>query len=490
MLQVSDAYKELVKSNIRPKCEPIIKVSGIDNTGKEIELVWNAKNIKDLKYKRGIDPVGRELPYMELTWTEIYTGKLNAENYPEKYNNIMKYMTVELSFVQDLSFYNTWKTIFKSGKNWKDLFSKTWKQVRNQAPQEIFTMPKMFLSARPTISGQTITWVARDFLWFAENAVLKDCNPVAISIPFLNPIMQTISEIAYGLNIPTIKNMLLLTNQNLEDFQNYNNPILEKRVIANLTLKNFLLNYINILNLKPYEFEEFFYLDFKEDGSCYIAFFANYNTMFDFRKNIMFQTPKITNITNISSYEFKRYLVDLDINSNYQKSYSKVEIYDNDGNPLIYRFDFDGCGAALQEYNPNHNYLPYELTYALSDNPEDITVTPIKLSPHIHNKTTGLIGEIFTEDNTLNPYDDTHERMVRRFNFLKNYFNENSSVVEFECLPVNHIEVGDGVYVETSLYSSNNEQIFKGGLIVSQELTYNGAFRQKNILHEYPIPKG
>ena len=45
MIQVSDGYKDLVKSNIRPKCEPIIKVSGIDNTGKEIELVWNAKNI-------------------------------------------------------------------------------------------------------------------------------------------------------------------------------------------------------------------------------------------------------------------------------------------------------------------------------------------------------------------------------------------------------------------------------------------------------------
>lgn len=490
MLQVSNAYRQLVKSNIRPKCEPIIKVSGKDNNGNDIQLIWRSNNIKDLSYKRSIDPVGRELPTMELTWTEIYTGKLNAESYPEKYNNLTKYMQVELSFVQDLSFYNTWKTLFNGQVKWSDLFLKTWKQVRNQAPQEIITMPKMFLSARPTISGQTITWVARDFLWFAENTVLKDCNPIATSIPFLNPIMQTISEIANGLNIPTIKNMLLLTNQNLQDFQNYNNPILEKRVIANLTLKNFLLNYINILNLKPYGFEEFFYLDFKEDGSCYIAPFASYNTMFVFKKNIMFQTPKITNITNISSYEFKRYSVDLDPNSNYQKSYSKVEIYDNDGNPLIYRFDFDGYGAALNEYNPNHSYLLYELTYALSNNPEDITVTPIKSSPHIYNKTTGLIGEIFTEDNSLNPYDDTHERMVRRFNFLKSYFNENSSVVEFECLPVNHIQVGDGVDVETSLYSLNNEEVIKGGLIVSQELTYNGAFRQKNILHEYPISKG
>ena len=132
MLQVSDAYEELVKSNIRPKCEPIIKISGTDNEGKEIELIWKAKNIKDLNYKRSIDPIGRELPYMELTWTEIYTGNLNAENYPEKYNNVAKYMAVELTFMQDLGFYNTWKTLNNSKKKWSDLFNGgvTWKELK------------------------------------------------------------------------------------------------------------------------------------------------------------------------------------------------------------------------------------------------------------------------------------------------------------------------------------------------------------------------
>jgi hypothetical protein len=121
MLQVSDAYKELVKSNIRPKCEPIIKVSGNDNNGNDIELIWRAKDIKDLTYKRSIDPIGRELPYMELTWTEIYSGKFDEENYPEKYNNIASYMGVDLSFTQNLNFYNTWKTLFDSGKTWGEI---------------------------------------------------------------------------------------------------------------------------------------------------------------------------------------------------------------------------------------------------------------------------------------------------------------------------------------------------------------------------------
>ena len=97
MMPVSDAYKELVKSNIRPKCEPIIKVSGLDDSGNEVELVWQAKNIKDMTFKRGIDPVGRELPYLELTWTEIYTGKFNETNYPEKDNSTCIYLPIYLS---------------------------------------------------------------------------------------------------------------------------------------------------------------------------------------------------------------------------------------------------------------------------------------------------------------------------------------------------------------------------------------------------------
>jgi hypothetical protein len=95
MIQVSNAYKELINSNIRPKCEPIITISGIDNTGKETTLVWESKNIQELTYKRKIDPIGRELPYMELSCTQIYEGKLDNKKYPEKYQNIVKYMTVD-----------------------------------------------------------------------------------------------------------------------------------------------------------------------------------------------------------------------------------------------------------------------------------------------------------------------------------------------------------------------------------------------------------
>ena len=202
MIQVSNAYKELVESNIRPKCEPIINVSGTDNTGKEVKITWNSKDIKDLTLKRAADPIGRELPFMELTWTEIYTGKLNATSYPEKYNNIVSYMKVELSFVQDLGYYNIWQSLVNDGKTWKDLFSQnvTWRQLKKTIPQETIKIPTMFLSAKPTIKGQTITWVAKDLLSFLENSVSKVMLTGASGATFPHFIANIIDANEYNYN--------------------------------------------------------------------------------------------------------------------------------------------------------------------------------------------------------------------------------------------------------------------------------------------------
>ena len=145
MISVSQKFLELMQSNIRPKIEPTITVKGQDSEGNQVVLTWTPSNIQDMKYKREIDPVGRTLRYMELTWTERYYGKLNAENYPEKYNNIVKYMAVELSFEQSLGFFNTWKDLFSAGYTWKSIFDqfKTWKGVKRGVSKEkiTFTSP-------------------------------------------------------------------------------------------------------------------------------------------------------------------------------------------------------------------------------------------------------------------------------------------------------------------------------------------------------------
>ena len=58
-MSFSEKFIEIMNSNIRPKCEPKITVSGTAENGTAINLEWNAKDIKSLTFHRSIDPVGR-----------------------------------------------------------------------------------------------------------------------------------------------------------------------------------------------------------------------------------------------------------------------------------------------------------------------------------------------------------------------------------------------------------------------------------------------
>lgn len=474
MLQVSDAYKELVKSNIRPKCEPIIKVSGIDNTGKEIELVWNAKNIKDLKYKRSIDPIGRELPYMELTWTEIYTGKLNNESYPEKYNNVTRYMVVELSFVQDLGFYNTWKTLFNGEIKWKDLFSKkaTWKQLKNQVSQEIIPMPKMFLSAKPTISGQTITWTAKDLMFFLDSTQVKSFEPSLIgeNINIYNPIIYLLTNergnYRYNKNIADC--IQLSIDKLFELSKNQPNNYLTKDILFNGSTKTNIMNYASVFCL---------HWDFDANGAiCLNELDYDKGTYYCFDKKTMFNYPIITKGTNISSYSFKHYNIEADEGGQYSKNYSSIYYY---GNVPIYRFNFNKYGRVLTD-----THIPQEINYALSDTPEQMTIIPIN-----HNGYEDFLptyfgsGETYVEDNPVNPYDSHSPIAINRLDLLCSYFNDGTVNLEFETLENLAVETNDVAYIDTNLYN-NDEQIKKEALIVKTEIAYNGALREKIIAHE------
>ena len=105
----ANTFVDIMNSNIRPKCEPFIMIVGEDEKREQAIIIWNAKDIKSLSYRRSVDVTGRELPQMELQWTEVYYGKLNEANFPLKYNNVAKYMRVILGFEQSLSFSGTWK---------------------------------------------------------------------------------------------------------------------------------------------------------------------------------------------------------------------------------------------------------------------------------------------------------------------------------------------------------------------------------------------
>lgn len=482
MLQVSDAYKELVKSNIRPKCEPIVKVSGIDNTGKEIELVWNAKNIKDLNYKRSIDPVGRELPYMELTWTEIYTGKLNAENYPEKYNNITKYMAVELSFVQDLGFYNTWKTIFNGNTKWKDLFSKstTWKQLKNQVSQEIITMPKLFLNAKPTIKGQTITWVAKDLLSFAnENQVMEFLGGESVKLKNVISYFLVNAKGSF-LKSPDLLNSFTNTVAKLLSQEDIS-ELIDKRIICDGNTNNIVLNLASIYN---------YYLDFEEDIVSLNKFNPS-EVAFNFDKKILYAYPTIESSTNISVYSFKNRTAEVDKNQMYTKD---PEWYKKYGDNVYHiHYVLNGYGEAYRSEDVINdervnvgNVKEADLIGTFADTNLKIYVAPINYNSFENAITIDNVGEVFNENNPINPYNAESEVSIARKDFLNQYFADGLSGISFEALPNIAIETNDIIEVDTNLHDIYG-QIKKKAIVVYVELNYNGSLKQKIKAHEVII---
>ncbi len=479
MQETSQAFKDLMESNVRPKCEPVIIVSGIDNEGNETTLVWEAKNIKSMNYKWGIDPIGRNFPFMELTWTEIYKGKLGPEAYPEKYKNIVKYMEVELSFKQNLGFFNTWKNVLSKYITWKSIKDngKTWKEIKNDIIFEKITFPKMFLSARPVIEGQTITWTANDVLSFLEDKQVKPfCNDSPI--PFSNPVAYLLLY-QRGSFLESNKIFESLTDSvNSLDYFNdlgHDPKPLTKNILFDSSTKDALKNYLCLEN-KHLSFEDNI-LVVKDLNQYYESY--DENKVYRFTEKLLFEHPKITNGTNISSYVFKSYLLHIDKDNPYSIDPSEtVEFY----GASFYKYNFNGYGTPFEDRIENISYA-----YSNPNQPSthyQLTVFPVNYDSYDNViKNEGATGEAYIEDNPVNPFGKDSEYAKDRFNFLKNYFSSNSSSIEFSGLPNISIEPGDIVEVETNL-SSDGEKIIKNALLISLEITYNGLIKEKYIAHE------
>ena len=464
MIYVSQAYTDLMKSPIRPKVQPVITVSGIDNEGNEVFLKWEAKDIKDLKYKREIDPIGRTLPYMELTWTEIYRDKMSLDNYPEKYKNIVKHMKVELSFVQDLAFFSSWKTIFESGRTWKQIFEegKTWRDLKNVVDSETITLPTMFLEARPTIEGKTIKWTARDLLCFLDE---KQTAIFTGPIPFVNPLKYLLLN-ARGafLKSRDIFDALTRTANGITGFEALEN----EKVIFDDSTKNTLKNYANLRNA---------YWDFSGDVATLNNFYHLYGRgVYTFSGNLLMEYPKLTQGTDVSQYSFKRYRVYEDEGAAYEKVWD--EVFALSEHFYGYRYLYDGYGAVKEEG------ILGAVNYAVSVLGNPITVVPIKKSSFDCYITNKLVGAPFVEDNPVNPYSASDSFAIERSNVISNYFSSSKYTMEFKCLPNLALTPGDSIWVFTNLYDETGAQSVKQGNIVSVELEYSGALKQKLIVHE------
>lgn len=467
MISVSQKFLELMQSNIRPKIEPTIAAKGQDGEGNQIVLTWNPSNIQEMTYKRGIDPVGRTLPYMELTWTERYYGKLNAENYPEKYSNVAKYMAVELSFEQSLGFFNTWKNLFAEGYTWKSVLEqvKTWRGVKRDVLKETVKLPTMFLAANPTVQGQTITWTARDLFYFLNQTQTKSFDK---NINYRNPIRWfLLAERGNFRNSNEIFDAITATQRKAISDVDGN---IDKTIVFDGSTKNLLMNYASTRN---------YYWDF-ENGYAVLKSFADLNVKttadFEFSTNIIREYPKLTENLDISLYSFKYYRQGLDAENSYTLSPAETITYKG---AKFYKFLFKGLGVP----SSSSEYSISSVAKETVDIVENITVTPVHSNGYEDTITIDRVGEVFFEDNPLNHYWGTDSFIQQRANILSNWFGSKKYSMELNSLSNVALETGDLVSVPTNLFKGDT-RVVKNAIVVGIELEYNGALKQKTLLHE------
>lgn len=466
MIEVSDRFIEIMNSSIRPKCEPIITVEGKTEDGEDVFFSWKSRNIQNFTFKSTIDPIGRNLPTLELTWTEIYTGKLTEQNMAEKYDKVMPCMRVKLSFEQNLNWFNSWRDIYS--KKWSDLLNTTWQEVYKGRQKETVVLQDLFLVAKPEIDGQTITWKARDLLYFLNNTQERG---FLSGLPYTRPVSLFLLE-ERG-NFRRNPKMIEALERSVDHFElRENEGVFEASIVFNGKTKDIIKNNEAVRNR---------FLFFKDNALNSLKTSELYTmpVVFNVPTKVLKNFPKITKNTNVSAYSFTQNIVVSTDNEKYTLPPSTIV---SSMGVTINRFIFKDLGIPYAIEGSN-GLVPNIITKYIDSNAETIEVVPVKTLNVEKYVSTNKDGEIFSENNPLNIYDEYSEYNLKKARLLNSYFNQNIYTLEFESLPLFHLQTGDLVNVPTNLFL-NNQNIQKKCVIIGQEISYNGGFSAKTVLHE------
>lgn len=474
-MSFSDKFLEIMNSNIRPKCEPKITVTGTDSKGNTQTIVWNAKDIQTLSFHRSIDPVGRELPIMELEWTEVYNGKFDKDNKPLKYENVMRYMAVTLEFHQSLSFFRTWKDV--KTYTWKKLKSLAWRTLKTETEKEIVKMPMLFLSATPELSGKKIKWVAKDALSFlTEKQTQAFYGSGDWNIPRFNPIVYLLinarSSFYYS------KELFDYYTRTIDYFNSlpktdklYNGVIFDEE--TNSTIKNYI---------SPYNE----YLDFDEDKIIKKSFNATLPTKIDVEIPLTLQygSPEFEFCAGLSNYTYKQYVLTLQSANAYTKSPDKSTRLGTANGNTYYKleYNYDNYGTAENVIQDIKRGIKIDTSQNAT-----ISITPISYEGISQNVSTATFlqgskqGELYDEDNKLNSRAETDMR--ERFDLLVKWFSNDNHIVKNTTPAMFNWKLGEFADCETLAYDGENH--YKApAMLIEYTMEYSGAIKQSNIAHE------
>lgn len=488
MLSVTENFRDLMYSNIRPKCVPIIKIKDALGVGKD--AVFTEKNISNLKYKRSVDPLGRTLPYMELKWTEIFDGKLNKNDYQILYQNATALLKVEFGFEQSIGFFNTWKTLKDSKTTWKTLKDSktTWNDLKNKTLKEKFVFPTMFLYGKPKIKNSTIEWEAYDFLYYL-NLKIKEMYDLDSKILKIPSVAVKKSAQMFLNNKPFVESII----ETAENFESSDIGIVGKRVVLDGELNSCLKDFISLYNR---------YIDFNGDGAlfkkCFDGFFES---DFTIPLNLQYENPIISKNNNVSSYRFSetRYFQDvLDESKKYKKKATEIkkigERASGNSKVNVYKFvfDFDGFGttnfgADVSDYKKS---IYCEAIAGSIEPTQDYlvpTITPFQKETREFYFDFNSDGEEFIEKNNICCYGKDDEHPIERKDLIQRYFNKNCDSLEINCVANVALEPGDIISVETDLQDGFGKNITKKVVIIENSLEYSGTLRQKIKAHEIEV---
>lgn len=487
-MNYSQEFIDTMNSNVRPKCEPRITLHGTNSSGEDISIVWEAKDIQSLTFKRTIDPVGRSLPTMDLQWTELYYGKLSKESMPLKYDNITKYMAISLEWEQSLSFYPTWNDV-KKLFTWRSLKNLTWSKLKSNVPTVTVTTPLMFLEATPTVSGQTITWTAKDALSFLTENQTKAflVNTAITSIPYYNPIVYLLINARAAFS--QSKELWDYYTRTIDYFNGLSDDTaLNHGIIIDDATNSAIMNYLSPKNK---------YLDFDEDKIVcrdFIGAAYEEKAVATVPLTLQYGDPTIESVTPMSQYSYKQYSVKKTEQTEDITPASLTAVgADSYGTWYKAEYQYPKYALAADE-DAQSDDINRAIRFVQSSAERSLTVVDLDYSGiekslakqkyvDITAADTDYSGEVYSEDNTSNVYseDEIYPRVVA----LSSWFSDNLHTVQSTTPALFHWDIGEWAFIETPLWDSDKDTPFTAiGQLLESEITYNGAVKQKIVVRE------
>ena len=446
MLINDDRLNELMSKTIRPKCEPEIKVTFCTQDGEWVSKTFTSANVSSVKYKRGVDPVGRTLPYMELVWTETYLGNLSAENVELKYGMFDTLSHVSFALEQFTDFAGSDSIHFYT--------------------------PPLWLVGKPVMNGHEIVWTARDTMYFLNN---KQEIGFQKGINFRNPLRYfLLDERAEHKSNDYDSQFIYYLDRTQGAVIDENENPTDAIYVFDGTTKNILKDLASTRN---------YFWDFGRNEMFFKSFsdlLSKTDVVHTFKGDTMKRYPELTENKNISAFTFTQHKAKVKTKDTYTLD-TPDEVVEDMG-VSVNRYDLEDWGTITG--SDGGSYLPNTINKVVytSSNTKSVDISPVSINSTEMFVNNNKNGEMYSENNGCY-FADKFAKLITRMNLLNKYFNEDIYTMQFECLPHFAVEPCDLVGVQTNIFE-NGERVIKKGIVVEQELSYNGAWTEKLIVHE------